>query len=213
MKHRTIALAALLTALAASPAIAGPPWISVEFRPHAGSFLWLRTHHHGAAQPMTLTGTAEGLVNGRRVSVPLRFEGPQDGNGYGVAKAWGDEGVWVLNMSTPAPDHGGAGVVVGVDSTGNSVWVRFPRHATGVTRAATPAEVDRLLQALKNGQQPPALARTGWLWVIGRALLPLVVLTTIAAVILKSLEFLVRRFKARRAVAAQAAHSPSSVMS
>ena len=73
---RTLSVVAALSALA-TPAFAGPPWISAEFpaNPHEtatrGAFLLVHTYHHGTPTEFPLTGTAEGMVNGRRQSMRL----------------------------------------------------------------------------------------------------------------------------------------------
>ena len=164
---KRIALAALLSAALATPALAGPPWISVEFRaPRMGQsgdgYLVLRTFHHADAVGYPLSGTAEGIVDGRRTSIPLRFETMQDEAGvFVLTKVWRDGTPWILNIALDAGEHFGAGVVIGVGASGEPAFVRFPRTVDGITRSATSREVDALLQALAAGREPPQLARAG----------------------------------------------------
>jgi hypothetical protein len=105
-----LALALCLNLAAATPAVAGPPWLTIEFRPNdfAGVML-VRTSHHGEALAMPLTGTAEGLVNGQRRSVALTFNRSADApNAYTVPNTWGAEGVWVLGtVRLCSVTHGG----------------------------------------------------------------------------------------------------------
>ena len=67
---RQFGLAALLTMLVSSVAIAGPPWIAIEYpvNPHdagtRGALLTVRTYHHGELMSYDVTGTAEGIVDG-----------------------------------------------------------------------------------------------------------------------------------------------------
>ena len=171
-----LALALCLSLAVATPAQAGPPWITVEFRP--GNFpgvVLVRTFHHGVAQPMPLAGTAEGLVKGQRRSVALTFDLSDAPNVYRVANTWGTEGVWVLNISATG-DHLGAGVVVGFDRNGEPAFTRFPRTAVGASRAATAREANAMLRALDANAPPAALAPTGWSAVIVRIVLPVLVL-------------------------------------
>jgi hypothetical protein len=159
-----LALAALISVALASPAVAkGPPWISIEMRPYGAGFLTVRTWHHGTPMALPLTGTAEGLVDGRRTSEPLRFvhNDGDDANAYTLANTWGAAGVWVLNIGTDQGDHGAAGVVVGIDRRGASAFVRFPRGAYNNSRVATSGEIDAMLRALDAGQPVPALTRAG----------------------------------------------------
>src|SRR5437868_1676283 len=82
---RCFGLAAALSAFLAAPALAGPPWISIELpvNPYdestRGAFLLVHEFHHGTPVSYIVTGTAEGIVNGERRSIkhdPLR--GPRD---------------------------------------------------------------------------------------------------------------------------------------
>ena len=67
-----LALALVISLAAATPAVAGPPWLTLEFRPgNFAGFLMVRTFHHGNPEAKPLAGTAEGRVNGQRRSVPL----------------------------------------------------------------------------------------------------------------------------------------------
>jgi len=164
---KRLALAVALSTALATPALAGPPWISVEFRAtrlgHSGDgFLVLRTFHHADAVGYPLRGSAEGLVGGRRVSIPLRFEMQADEAGvFVLTKVWTDGAPWILNVALDTGDHFGAGVVIGVGASAEPAFVRFPRTVDGITRAASSREVDALLQALAAGREPPRLARAG----------------------------------------------------
>jgi hypothetical protein len=149
---KALALALLLASTATSAA-KGPPWISIETKPNGGTTaIVARTWHHGTAMGLPLTGTAEGIVNGRWVTVPLRFEllDSTSMNVFAVPNTWGSAGVWVLSISLNGEEHGSAGVVVGIDRQGQVAFVRFPRGRFG-SRAATTGEVTALLRALDAG--------------------------------------------------------------
>jgi hypothetical protein len=182
---KRIALLLALGTSVATPALAGPPWISIEVRPHGGTFVFARTFHHGTPQGMPITGTAEGLVNGQRRTVNLRFDRTSEANVFGVSKNWGSDGVWVLNIGT-VEEHGGAGSVVGVDRSGLPAFVRFPRTVEGASRIATSAEVEAMLRALAANQQPPALSSSIGIFTILRIALPLMVLFLASVVLLKT---------------------------
>lgn len=193
---------AFLLALAASvatPALAkGPPWLTIELRPMGGSFLLVRTFHHGTPMALPLSGTAEGLVNGRRTSLALRFDTTAEANAFGLVKTWGEEGVWVLNLAIAESEHGGAGGVVGIDR-GGATFVRFPRSVTGVSRPATRGEVEAMLRALDAGQTLPVLGRGGWGPVVLRASLPLALMALLALYTVKLATAAVRRMRAKEA--------------
>ena len=194
---KRLALALAFCTVLATPALAGPPWITIEIKPFGGMFLIARTFHHGTPQGMALIGTAEGLVGGQRRSVPLRFDRTDVANAFAVPASWGTEGVWVLNIVT-REEHGGAGAVVGVDRAGTAAFVRFPRDVTGISRGATRGEIDAMLRALEAGQQPAALGSTGWFFVAVRVVLPLLVLTILVLGAFKGLRYAVRRVRTSR---------------
>jgi hypothetical protein len=152
-----VVLAALLLA-APSVAVAGPPWISIELpanpwdRDTRGAFLVVHTFHHGTVIDAPLTGTAEGMVDGTRRSVELRFEKTSRPGVYAVTNQWGNRGRWVLVITLSQSNHGDdiaqAVVTVAEDGTVASVKVPtesgregpFPRRATAaeVTAALAP---------------------------------------------------------------------------
>ena len=103
-----LATAPLLVAV--TIAIAGPPWISIEYPPNRldketrGALALVRIYHHENAGQFPVEGTAEGVVDGERVSLPLKFTPVGD---EGVWATWGkipEEGNWVLAI------HGTDGV-------------------------------------------------------------------------------------------------------
>jgi hypothetical protein len=202
-----LALALAICAVTAAPALAGPPWISVEVRPHRtgtdGSWLILHTFHHGDAVGYPLSGTATALVNGVRTEVPLSFrsiEVDQRSGVFAVSQAWNAGTPWVLNIRLEDGGHMGAGAVVGVGASGEPMFVRFPRTLSGVTRAATAAEVNQLLASLAEGREPPRLARAGMVVLVeafGRRL-------ALLAGLVAMLGWIVRRAVARRRVEARA---------
>ena len=174
---RLALLLALGTAIVA-PAVAGPPWITIELKPAGDALAWVRTYHHGTPMPLPLNGTAEGIVNGQRRSIALHFDSTGEMNAFALRRSWGDEGVWVLNLGTPA-EHGGAGAVIGVDRSGVAVFVRYPRTYQGITRMATRGEVEQMLAALDQGRQPPTLTGAGF---VGRMRMGAPVLVLLALV-------------------------------
>src|SRR5881628_516792 len=91
-----------ITLTAASPAPAsrgaafGPPWISIEYPANPldqstrGAFLLVHAFHHGTPVQAPVRGTAEGIVNGERKSVALRFETTSRPGVYALRKQWSD---------------------------------------------------------------------------------------------------------------------------
>ena len=91
----------------AARALAGGVGLSVETAPPAlaekGVALLVHTNNCGQAAFLPLEGTAEGLVGGRRRSLPLRLERTPEPGVYALAKQWPDQGAWVLRISTTRP--------------------------------------------------------------------------------------------------------------
>lgn len=161
---RTAVLVAGLSALA-SPAFAGPPWISAEFpaNPHEtatrGAFLLVHTYHHGTPTQFPLTGTAEGLVNGRRQTVRLEIVATSKPGVYAVRFQPQGGGAWVLAFNLGGDD--GAGMIVAVGKDGQPTTAQVPsRTAEGgrwiIPRSLTPQDIDAALrtQVAVNGTSP-----------------------------------------------------------
>ena len=137
--------------VAATIAIAGPPWISIEYPPNRldqetrGALALVRIYHHENAGQFPVEGTAEGVVDGERVSLPLKFTPI---GGEGVWAAWGkipEEGNWVLAI------HGTDGVskveisILAALAEGNQEisFVKVPRSREGNwPRAANDRDVE-----------------------------------------------------------------------
>lgn len=155
-------LALALLTLAAAPAVAGPPWISIEYpaNPHdqrtRDAFLVVNTFHHGTPSAMPLRGTAEGIVRGERRTVTLRFGPTERTASFALTRQWPQDGRWVLNISL-APEESGTIeasvlVVLGTDGTPSRVTVPTRRDGQwSVPRAVT---ADEVLAALRDaGEQ------------------------------------------------------------
>lgn len=89
---------------------------------------------------VTITGTAEGVLNGRRQSIPLKLV-PLDTPGvFAVTRVW-EGGRWVLALAgTCAERNAVAATIVPLGPAG------FIRDSVKIlTRAATPADIDAAL--------------------------------------------------------------------
>lgn len=154
--RRTMVTTALLL-VGAGVAVAGPPWISIEYpaNPHdpisRGAFLTVRTYHHGDLVGYELTGTAEGLVNGRRQSARLDIRRMSQPGTYAVRWQKPAEGTWALVISSARDGAHAATAVVSVDNAGRVASVNVPSRTTEdgrwrVPRAITAGEVNALLR-------------------------------------------------------------------
>lgn len=179
-----LAVAALLAAALATPAVAGPPWISIELPASPWSslprdvFVLVHAYHHFTAVPVTLVGSAEGLVGGERRSVSLTFDTTSAVGVYAVRRQWPAEGVWVLKIVLNE-EHGSATAVVGIGSSGEVNLVRVPTGVGRIPRSVSDGEVGAVLRSLAAGHSPAPFAAglAGELdgrmpsWVLGGAVL------------------------------------------
>lgn len=152
-------LATLLTAVAvfaappASPATSAlewPPWLSVEspvnpFDPDArGAAMLVHTaFREGRAQLADLSGSAEGLVNGERRTIALRFEATSRPDVFALRRQWPREGAWVLRLSLRTTT-----AIVTLDGSGEVASVRVPTAVSGgdrLPRAVSRSEIDSVL--------------------------------------------------------------------
>jgi hypothetical protein len=131
-----------------------PPWLSIEspVNPYDASargalLLVHAAFREGPSQVSDLSGTAEGIVDGARRSVPLRFEATDRPNVYALRRQWPAEGRWVLRIALRSTT-----AVVTLDPAGNVASAQVPMTVTTtgdrVPRAVTTREVDSVLTAL-----------------------------------------------------------------
>jgi hypothetical protein len=161
---RSFALAAVVTLGASTPALAGPPWISIEYPANPfdatsrGAFLTVRTYHHREFQSKTVTGTAEGVVDGKRQSMPLDIRPGSQPGMYVVRWQRPATGRWVLVINSGTAGVSEATAVVEISPSGGVAGVTVPTRAIGggwiSPRAVAKAEIDALLEGR-------ALASTG----------------------------------------------------
>lgn len=167
MKHRTLGLAFALSVVGAAAAIAGPPWISIEYPvnpldPEAkGGFVMVRTYHHSDLLSFEIGGTAEGLVNGQRQSAKLDIRPLKSAGTYIVNWKKPASGNWALIISTRRDGQHMATAVVKVDAAGQVASVTVPSRTIEngrwtVPRPVAASEVDAML---RNGANIAALSQ------------------------------------------------------
>ncbi|MCU1337133.1 MAG: hypothetical protein JWO19_2714 [Bryobacterales bacterium] len=94
-----------------------------------------------------LSGTAEGIENGVRRSVPLRVVPAATPGAYAVLHDWPPQGVWVLNLT----GHCGSSTASAIVAIGtNGLFIR--ESSKFFPRAATAAEVESVLTNLRGAQ-------------------------------------------------------------
>lgn len=179
-RHITAAFAGVLalSVFAASPLLAGPPWIGIELPANPlnpttrGMYLLVRSYHHGAVTQYPIRGTATGLVDGRRRTVTLEFERTDIPGAMALRKTWPDGGSWVLAINLAGEDGPTALVGVGTDGTVRSINV--PTQTRGghtFGRKVTQQDIDAALSAVASGDRraPRDLGAAGALLLIPAA--------------------------------------------
>ena len=160
--------ALLALTLAAAPLHAGPPWISIELPANPlnattrGMFLLVRSYHHGDAMQMPVTGTATGLVNGKRQTVTLTFERTNMPGVYALRQSWPAEGAWVLAMNVGGKE--GPTALVGVGTDGRVHSVDVPTRTEGRNtwgREVTEKDIDDALRQVAAIGAPRQADRAG----------------------------------------------------
>jgi len=154
---RRIALAGILTAVVSGVALSGPPWIAIEYpvNPHdpntRGAFMTVRTYHHGDPMGYEISGTAEGLVNGKRQSSKLDIRRLPQAGTYAVRWQKPANGSWALVVTTSRDGNHMASALVDIDGRGRVASVTVPsRSIEGgrwhVPRQVTSSEIEAVLR-------------------------------------------------------------------
>lgn len=151
-----LALAVTTAARHAPPARVGPPWISIEYPPSPydrttrDAYLLVHAFHHGTPAGLPVTGTAEGLVDGRRRSVRLDFAPTARTGVYALRKQWPSDGAWALVISV-AQGRGdvSATALVQIAENGQVGSITVPttrQDGWNIPRGVTAAEVEAALR-------------------------------------------------------------------
>src|SRR5256712_1992415 len=147
-RMRSLGLAAACAALFASPALAGPPWISIELPANPydqtmrGAFLLVHAFHHGKAMGYIVTGTAEGIVNGARQSVTLEFTETSRDGVHALKRTWPTEGTWTLVIKANQGPGDLATAVVELGPDGEVAAARGPPMPRAGLTGPAPGSLD-----------------------------------------------------------------------
>ena len=154
---KNLAFVTLLSLVFAGVVAAGPPWIAIEYPANPfdpgtrGAFLTVRTYHHGDLMAFEISGTAEGLVNGKRQSTRLDIRRLPQAGMYAVRWQKPAQGTWALLISTTRDGAHMASALVSIDGAGRVAGVSVPADPIEggrwvVPRKIASAEVDALLR-------------------------------------------------------------------
>jgi hypothetical protein len=163
--RRMRVLGIALFAAVASPLNAGPPWISIELpgnpfdQQARDAFLVVHAFHHGEAVDFPVAGTAEGVVNGVRKSIPLTLQKTSRPGAFGVKKQWTDGTVWVLafTVTQARNDVASALVTIGKDGHASRIETLTKPGAGGgfLPRAHGRQDIDKAMQAAVTAASGP----------------------------------------------------------
>ena len=155
-----VAAGSALTLVAAAPSssarVAGPPWISIEYPANPldpstrGAYLLVHAFHHRIPTFSPVRGTAEGIVNGERKSIVLRFDSTSRPGVYALRKQWSDDGVWSLVISVAPHEDNIAQALVELGPDGGISSVRVPTRRERewtIPRTITAQEIEQSLQS------------------------------------------------------------------
>ena len=153
-------LAAALTTAFAVPhgtsTAKGPPWVSIEHpvNPYDATtrdaFLLVHAFHHGTPMSFPVSGTAEGLVNGVRRSVKLRFRTTSRNGVYALGREWGEAGTWTLVINVAQGENDAVTALVELADAGHVAKVSVPTRKEGtwvVPARVAMSDVDAGLRA------------------------------------------------------------------
>ncbi len=162
-----IGVPVVLSLVFATAAVGGPPWIAIEYPPNPhdagtrGALLTVRTYHHGDLVSYDLTGTAEGLVNGKRVSAPLDIRRLSTAGTFAVRWKKPDNGTWVLVISSRRDGQHAATAVVTIDGAGRVAGVTVPSDPIEGGRWQVPRRVgSNEIDAMLRGSAAVATRNT-----------------------------------------------------
>ena len=117
----------------------------------------VRTYRHSRPEAIPLTGTAEGVVDGERRSVSLRFRPTGQPGVFAVDQSWPETGAWVLAISTNERVHmliemGDGGGVTRTSYYGKPATDLALRSVRIVTGQLPDKQINQTLTALATGR-------------------------------------------------------------
>lgn len=137
----------------------GPPHIAVRqvtpgMSAPAGAVLIVEASHHDATESINVVGRAEGIRDGKRVTLPLQLASSARGK-FTVTRQWQAGSPWLVVLTAeegPGGAHAVAEAMVKIDANGSVASIDYPSpgwEAKTNTPHRTPArEIDAMLTAM-----------------------------------------------------------------
>lgn len=154
--RRPIFAAIAFSLLSVTPALAGPPWISIEIPANPynsitrNAFCLVRVYHHGDVAYYPVSGSAEGMVNGARRSDQLTIKDTGIPGLYAVNYQPSKDGTWMLVLRVGQDkEHGSATVIVRLNRDGQIASASVPTHrhdGWDIPDVVSSADVDRMVR-------------------------------------------------------------------
>lgn len=153
------ALSAGTHATPATSAVAGPPWISIEYpvNPYdettRDAYLVVHAFHHGTPATFPVSGTAEGLVNGQRRTIPLEFKMTSRTGTFALARQWPTQGTWTLVIAVAQGPEDRVSAVVDIGADGQVAKVNVPTRKDGRFTLPAPVRMAEVESSLRSRAQ------------------------------------------------------------
>ena len=149
MQHKTKVFAVMIALTAAISLIAGGFALQLgkpSANPEAqakNAVLVVRGYACAAPEKTTISARAEGVINGKRESVPLKLIPLSGESTYAVTRQWPRDGKWVISVVQANPRFNSRPSAI-VKVAGDSVdWA-------GITRFTAPPSAQQLEAALRS---------------------------------------------------------------
>ncbi len=137
----------------AHPEALGSPWLSIELPANPlnartrDAYLLVHSYYHSTIARMPLTGTATGMVDGKRRVMQLQFDETGMVGVMAVKQTWPTEGAWVLAINGGGDN--GPTALVGIGKGGKVRSVEVPTQTRGDDtwgRKVTERDIDNTLK-------------------------------------------------------------------
>ena len=162
MRIHAKALSAVVLFLFAGAAVAGGGFWITTYSPRApiaagipDAVVVVGSDGCGGGAGATLSGTAEGLVNGKRQSVALLLTPTPKPGIFAVRRQWPSEGAWVLVMKAERGQIS-TGALIAVRPDGEA---KMLRAKSAMPPPVSAAEVETALHRLAAAETETAIAR------------------------------------------------------